>query len=290
MSRSSPPELNRLADSVQHKAVIWHEALRAPMLSEKRASAVEASLLEEAAEFAARLPCNEEQAIHDGDSAQLRRSTREDGVITYQRLPFSVVMALRAQGHLPRFIAASAIPVDYERRTLVLHRRGPSMKTYPDAIHTVGGAFVPGEDVGLFQSLQRECGEEAGIEIARDLAFSDPGYVPSILIGEELSTGSVQIVYLHRSFQRVGDPRCSARAFDEGTPVFLGFDELPEILEYPQWVPSGRLHVLAWLRQLAFHPGCSHLHARFARRDAHELLTECLSRPWKAPDNAVVIG
>lgn len=282
------PDADALSVAVHRNAVIHGTASVEPALEEVDATVLSEEDRELAAMLSPRLPYDETQAIFDPRGGSVRDAFCQHKTLRYHRRSFSEVLALRARGELPGFIASSAIPVDYTRRKLVFHRRGPNVKTYPHAIHTVGGAYVPGEDWSLFDTLAREALEEAGIEIRREPATPGDSPVDSLLFGEELSTGSVQIVYLHRPFQVKLGRGQTATARGEGAPLFLTFDELPRLLRERRWVPSGRLHTLVWLSQLATEPAFRDAGIHFAGKSAGEILESCVSLPWEPPSDAIV--
>jgi 8-oxo-dGTP pyrophosphatase MutT (NUDIX family) len=277
-------ELSAAAGRQAEIRSIWDDT---PSMVEVESPELPGNLHSVAAEYHQALPYDELQGIFAPE--EYDESNGSKHLIPYYRRKFSEVMALRSKGEKPAFLAASAIPVDYNRRKLVLHRRGEDVKTYPGALHTVGGAFVPSDDATLFETLHREALEEACVSID-DFATGPDGDIECRLIfSEELSTGSVQVCYLHHSFQRAVGAGVPPMDRLEGQPVFLSFDELPGLLAEPGWVPSGRMHLLAWLRDLAYEEPFIHHDFHFAGVSAKALLAELLSTAWQPPSNAIVL-
>jgi 8-oxo-dGTP pyrophosphatase MutT (NUDIX family) len=263
---------------------IWEDT---PSMEEVKGSSLPENLDNVAAEYHESLPYDELQGIFAADNYETPQQGKP--TLPYYRRKFSEVMALRSNGEKPAFLAASAIPVDYNRRKLVLHRRGEDVKTYPAALHTVGGAFVPSEDATLFETLHREALEEACVSIDDFASGPDGDTKCRLIFGRELSTGSVQICYLHHSFQRAIGAGVPPMDRLEGQPVFLSFDELPAVLAESSWVPSGRMHLLAWLRDLAYEEPFVKHDFHFAGVSARALLAELLSTAWQPPKNAIVL-
>jgi triacylglycerol esterase/lipase EstA (alpha/beta hydrolase family) len=162
-----------------------------------------------------------------------------------QTLDYATVSVLRSEGAKPQLLSASAVVVCPEKESIVLHKRANRSATYHARVHTLGGAFVPpslrGKEAdrsGPRSTVIRELFEEAQILVGVDDH-------PPIMIAKELSTGFVQVVYL--GFQVSSSGLTPLSPNKEGTPFLVTFQDLPQFLRNPDWVPTGRAHVLAWL-------------------------------------------
>ena len=159
-------------------------------------------------------------------------------------LDFSEVCALREEGIKPQILSAGAILLCKEREELILHHR-KDVTTYPHALHIIGGAYIPDgtggcdpDRAGLFSTMSRECFEETQINIPiRD--------IQAMVMAKELSTGFIQLVALGISVHP--DEIDRVKGNWEGTIERVPFKDLPALLQDPNWVPSGKAHVLAWL-------------------------------------------
>ena len=60
-------------------------------------------------------------------------------------LDYSEVCALRQDGLSPQIVSAGGVLLCREKEELILHRRGREgdVATYPDALHILGGAYMP---------------------------------------------------------------------------------------------------------------------------------------------------
>jgi hypothetical protein len=182
----------------------------------------------------------------------------EHVTLRYQRTDFATVRAKRVlakrypaearDSRQPAVLSASAVVVSPSDNRLVLHERSHQSDTYPGARHTFGGAFQPplGEATGgpLFDSslaytFRREFLEESQIFL-RPFREQDA----LVALAREPKTGFVQCLYLGLQVDMVDDNR----ACWEGDIRIVSFDELEATLAaWEDWVPTGRMHVMAWL-------------------------------------------
>lgn len=162
-----------------------------------------------------------------------------------QYLDFASVCALREEKLKPEILSSSAVVVCGESEDLILHRRAKSIETYPECLHTLGGAYIPpgtgGVDSdrgGLSSTLPREFLEETQVSLLLD-------NFPPMMMAQELTTGFIQLVFLGINISSVAAKRVQENW--EGKPIRVPFKGLHTALLDPTWVPSGKAHVLAWL-------------------------------------------
>jgi hypothetical protein len=162
-------------------------------------------------------------------------------------------------------ISASGVLICRDRKELILHYRAETSRTYPNCVHTIGGAYKPpgftGTDDGLLLSniFIREVDEEVKAHINLD----NP---PPMVLLEEPKTGFIQLAFLG-----VNISRHQADNLDfnwEGSVRRVRFDELGWYLCNERWVPTGKAAVLAWLAVGA--PGASRFQ-KFSGRTPAEL-------------------
>lgn len=199
-------------------------------------------------------------------------------VLKFSATDYIGICALSGAGKLPvSTISVSVVVLCPELRELYLHRRDASSRTYPNHLHTYGGAYMPpgitkrDDDFDLITTAQREVHEELNLTFRRSTEIS-------MMLSKELETGFVQLALLgvDVSAQDVAGSRHNW----EGKKVVVSFDDLPErlILTKEEWVPTGKVHVLAWLGLGAPNAGRS---PRFGRYSALELFDAAIvsSRP-----------
>ena len=197
-------------------------------------------------------------------------------VLTVRTLDFAEVGALRRLGEKPALLSGNALVFCEETRELLLHRRAEDSQTYPGALHTLGGGYIPpgmghsDDQHSLVNTARREVLEESKVS----LAWETP---PPMLLSTELTTGFVQFVLLGVNVSRYDIERASPNR--EGTGLSrVPFDELHDSLaggdspdpaaSHTGWVPSGKAHVLTWLALGA--PGAKS-RPRFGRHSPAEL-------------------
>lgn len=157
---------------------------------------------------------------------------------------FSEICALRQEGLKSQIISAGGVLLCTEREELVLHRRG-DVATYPNALHILGGAYIPDgagvcdpDRAGLHSTAVREIHEETQAHVS----VHD---TPNMVMAKELSTGFIQLVLLGLPVHSKDIDRL--RGNWEGRIERVPFKCLASVLKDPTWVPSGKAHVLAWL-------------------------------------------
>lgn len=179
-------------------------------------------------------------------------------------LDFAGVCALRKEGHKPEILSSSAILFCNDTKEIILHRRAPDIDTYPNYLHTLGGAYIP-TDIdrgGTRSTLDREIKEETQVSISSDITTP-------IMICKELRTGFIQVVYLGinltpGSLELIKDNW-------EGQVVRVPFSDLASTLQRDDMVPSGKAHILAWLALGT--PGTTHK-IKFGKLSAAELFNQ----------------
>jgi 8-oxo-dGTP pyrophosphatase MutT (NUDIX family) len=119
----------------------------------------------------------------------------------------------------------------------------------------------------LENTLAREVEEEARIKLTFEKKTP-------LLIMEEMQTGFIQVAFLGMTISAgqadhlLDNPRPV-----EGKPVKVHFDDLQDLLRHPDWVPTGKAAVLAWLALGA--PGAGP-YVRFGKYSANGLCEEIL--------------
>jgi hypothetical protein len=201
--------------------------------------------------------------------------TGTEASVRYHHADYRIVQALRASGRQPLILSATAMLIDPARRHVVLNRRSSSSTHYPDRLHCFGGTFVPplpipqpSSDRSLEDTMLREVREET-------LQPAKPGTWPTLLLEEN---GFFQASHLGVELEGP-----VVQETDEGAAVNVPFDSLGDtLLVAKDWVPSGKLAVLAWLALGA--PGAPG--ATFAGRSPAELFAwalESSARDYPGP-------
>lgn len=192
-------------------------------------------------------------------------------------IDYAELCALRAlpeDGHPPRVLSANALVVCAETRSILLHRRAETSATYPSCLHTIGGGYwPPGIDgrEGDGQHIRHTAVREVYEETRAAILIKDA--TPKVIL-EELSTGFVQVAFLGCAIDAEGRRHIQHNA--EGSVVWLGFDELEERLVHdPDWVPTAKAAVLAWLAMAAPAAGKS---PRFGKKRPEELFEAVMGR------------
>lgn len=161
-----------------------------------------------------------------------------------QVLDFGAVCALRKEDLRPPIFSSSAVIVCRKAKVLLLHERGKNIDTFPEYIHTLGGAYIPpgvgvdSDRSGLRSTVEREVHEEAQITLSGD-------DFPPMMMAREIRTGFIQLVFLGFGVKPTTLTRLEGNW--EGKPLRIPFAQLPALLQAPKWVPTGKAHVLAWL-------------------------------------------
>ena len=181
---------------------------------------------------------NEPHALlADGDSIAARAD--------YAVVDFATVCAMRERGRRPRLLSAGGLAVCAERGCVLLQRRSRWVSTYPGCLDIVGGAFQPPApgftgDSGLADTVAREFQEETGIALA-------PSRHPPAVIAGQLRAGFSGYIELGLAVDAAAlDAAVPSR---EGELVPMNAGALAAAFADPKerWVPTARMHVLAWL-------------------------------------------
>lgn len=169
----------------------------------------------------------------------------ESAEIRVKTCDFAGVLALRNFGEKPSILSVSAVIVCDQTDEIILHRRSSSVDTYPDALHTIGGSYIPPmatkvstDRGGVISAIQREALEEGQISV-------DVDSKPSMIFSRELSTGFFQVVFLGLKTSKDNLERMCGNW--EGTAIRVKLSKIDSILSSDDWVPSGKAHLLAWL-------------------------------------------
>lgn len=185
---------------------------------------------------------------------------------------YASVLSLRKHGERPAVLSASAVILCPETRQILLHRRSPESATYPEALHTIGGAYQPSTGIrastdhrSLLATLEREVLEESGLRIS----VSD---APTMVLAREIDTGFVQLVVLGATVRREQIQHLEDSW--EGDVTLFGVDQVPDLVLH-QLTPSGALHVMAWLAFGA--PGLG-INRRIAGASPRRLFANLLQR------------
>jgi 8-oxo-dGTP pyrophosphatase MutT (NUDIX family) len=196
--------------------------------------------------------------------------------LSVQPLDYADLEVLRRRNSHGWIISAGALLVCRTEKVIVLHHRSPHSRTYPDALHIVGGAYIPPgirpdiEDDGhsLFATARREVMEETRAAITLD---NDP----PIIVSEELSTRFFQFI-IHGAEISSRELSMLRENWEGVNIIAIQFDELEKWLLAPPlpWVPTGKAHVLAWLALGA--PGAGR-RPRFGRYSPKALFNRVVS-------------
>lgn len=191
---------------------------------------------------------------------------------------YAAVCALDEMGQRPPILSGAALLYCRETDELILHRRSKTLsRDYPECLHTYGGAYnPPGSHIqddhrSLVRTAQRETNEECGI------AF-EISNLPKLLLGEETKIG-----FVHLALLGVGIPKSALDAAirlrlinkKEGDITRLKAADLLHRLHDSDWVPAGKVQVLAWLALGA--PIGQH-RVRFGEASGQEVFNEFLMR------------
>jgi hypothetical protein len=194
---------------------------------------------------------------------------------------YAAVCALRAdareKGTPPPIMLSAAAVVTGPDETLLLHQRAGASSTYPGALHTFGGGYVPkrerrpdAEDLSLTDTIRREFLEETRISLTEEKAHR--------LWVTEPATGFAQCVYLGL---RASSRKASGRWEGETVVVATERDLVELLRDTRRWVPTGHLHVVAWLMVGA--PGFAALTEGRAKALADEIVAGGALDGWAGP-------
>ncbi|MDR3672046.1 MAG: hypothetical protein P4L36_14460 [Holophaga sp.] len=191
-----------------------------------------------------------------------------------RHLDYAGVCALRDTGERPAILSSNAVIVCEEAGELVIQRRGHDVATFPEHLHTFGGAFIPQThakgigDRDLRTTFEREMLEES------TLALTEDSELPMVL-AEEVPTGFIQLIRIGYNIDLKRKGRCMHTW--EGRVQFIKFDNLLEEIEQDRWVPTGLGHVLAWLALGT--PGLK-IRPKFKGLRSDKLFKTILRSPW----------
>jgi len=182
---------------------------------------------------------------------------------------FSTILCLRDKNIKPNIISAGAVLIDNEKKVLIVHQRSLNSATYPGYYHILGGAFLPKMnnysttyDTTLKYTVIREIAEETNSEIE----IKNLNDVRYRTFSEELTTGFIQYEFLGATVNIKGNGHGNW----EGNLIHIPFSELEDKLIKLNWVPSGKMHILAWLALGA--PNSNYFKYNDARKIYHSVI------------------
>lgn len=126
----------------------------------------------------------------------------------------------------------------------IFDRRSPSLRTYPNKIHIIGGGADPNKDQTPLETLKREGIEELGIK------DTDIQITKLLGISRELRTGFEQVLYyagLNVNAEEIIEKRKNVQ-LNEGEPIFvpdLKFDQFI-INNWGEFVPTALVNCLIY--------------------------------------------
>jgi hypothetical protein len=191
-----------------------------------------------------------------------------------RHVDYAGVCALRDTGVRPPILSSNAVIVCEGDEELVIQRRGHDVATFPDHLHTFGGAFIPQvhaksvADDNLRTTFEREMLEES------KFALGDDGPLPMVL-AQEVPTGFIQLIRIGYNIDPSRKNRLKATW--EGQVQYIKFDHLLREMQHDKWVPTGLGHILAWLALGT--PGLKSP-PRFKRMKSNKLFEAILKSPW----------
>lgn len=187
--------------------------------------------------------------------------------LKFKRTDYASICALRDVGEKPKILSGGALIFCSEKREIYLHQRSEKTDTFKRRLHIFGGNYIPphwvhDDEYSLIRTAKREIVEETSL----GLTWSKE---TPMVMGREIETGFIQFVLLGVDIP-TDDTETLLRKNWEGEVVKLSFDRLEEFLlsDNINWVPSGKLFVLAWLAAGAPNLGPR---ARFGCRSARNL-------------------
>jgi hypothetical protein len=166
--------------------------------------------------------------------------------IRYYKIKYSGLCILLEDGVKFQILSANVLAFSDDTKELILHRRAEKSRTYPGALHTFGGAFIPDGEYGfnhdkdsLISTAEREFLEELSIPFTWT---SGP-----MAIVKEIDTGFFHLILLGVNIRSKILAR--AKGGIEGHIKMIGYADLKNQLlsSQPNWVPTGKIHVLLWL-------------------------------------------
>jgi 8-oxo-dGTP pyrophosphatase MutT (NUDIX family) len=174
-------------------------------------------------------------------------------ILSARTLSYGTLELLRQSDRHQYILSSAVVLVCPKREVLIVHHRSLDSRTYPDAIHTIGGAFQPSVDRN---SLKRTAHREVDEETEASVLVEDE---PLMMLSLERSTRFLQLVFLGASISTKQCDNLRGNWEAEGI-IKIPFRDLRRHLTEPvtlqradgtvrviDWVPSGKAHVLAWL-------------------------------------------
>jgi serine/threonine protein kinase len=209
-----------------------------------------------------------------GKEEHLRRLVRESTELTFHCGDYADILAhQRMDTPMPPILSASAILVS-ERGRLILHLRSSDSRTYKRCLHTIGGALQPRLPMGapsVFDTSLFLCACREAFEETLNLP-SIPAEGPSpLLVSREIPTNFVQFVFLGLSLSAGDD----FHETHEGKPIAFDVRSIEDTLRNFEVVPSGAMHVLAWLAAGA--PGAAGAAGAISSAEAQSVFFQILA-------------
>lgn len=185
---------------------------------------------------------------NDPHAAVAHAMTVHDDPVALQvlTLDYGALKALRErlpQTDWPKVLSASVLIIDPVGEKLILHRRSAKSATYPNYLHTIGGAYWPAMDGrdGDRQSIRNTAIRETLEEINTPVVIKKQ--TPLCLL-EEVQTGFVQFIYLGCTVYDTDYLKSNA----EGKFTTVAFNKIAETLKKQNnMVPTGEAAILLWL-------------------------------------------
>jgi len=239
---AAPDWIERLNETFRGEVEVYTALAAEPVLVDEGRLVLPPEEARRAEAIRGGLASNDWHAVLDGEPVWTDRPVS----LPFRSLDFADVCALRESGARPPLLSVSVVLFSTDARVLYLHRRARWSATYPNALHTLGGGYMPpnpslrNDRYSLLRTARRELQEEVDVSLPlRD--------TPPMLLSRELSTGFVQLALLGVDLDME-----NAKALQhnpEGTLVHLPFEDLERTLlsDEARWVPTGKAHVLAWL-------------------------------------------
>lgn len=202
-------------------------------------------------------------------------------VFQAKSIRFNELTVLRKYNRHSYILSSSVVLVCQKLRVIVLHHRSSDSVSYPDSLHTIGGAFDPSKDRrSLIRTAHREVDEETEASVLFEST-------PPMILALEKPTRFLQLVFLGAN---ISPTQCNnlINNWEGHGIVKIHFDDLRNQLSSTLnvtdatgtcrtvgWVPSGKAHVLAWL---AFGAPGAGLNPLFGKLNAKELFQDIVSR------------
>lgn len=191
---------------------------------------------------------------------------------------FATVSALRSRGINPFVLSANCLTFCQEDGGfLIVHKRTMRSATYPGALHTFGGAYlphgvVPGKNDG--SSLSTTAVREANEECRLQIRIQDN---VQVCLCTELRTSFIEAMFFAEASSKDQFLKAQSDSNEEGTVHAVAFkDLLKQLLDPNNWVPTAWAHVMLWLGLGA--PGLNE-NVRFGSDTARDLFEKVMRAP-----------